>query len=55
MISKTTTFFTVKQANELADKLNQDDDDWTYVPVHPAQGYSVIEIYDEDKEFVSRL
>ena len=50
----TTTFFTVEQANELAKKLNEDDD-WTYVPVHPEQGYSVVEIYDEDGEFVSRL
>jgi len=50
------TFFSREKANETAAMLNADEyDDWTYVAKHDPKGtgYSFIEIYDEDGEFVS--
>jgi len=48
--------FTYEIAKEKAKELN-DNDDWTYkvVPCPKGIGYSFIEIYDEDGEFVSKL
>ena len=44
------------EAAKVAAELNATDD-WTYVVNHDptGKGYSFIEIYDEDGEFVSKL
>ena len=52
------TLLTRKQAEEEADRMNSEDEDgWTYRPVHDPEGtgYSYIEIYDEDGELVGRF
>ena len=43
-----------KAAEKLAKELNKTDPEWTYRVKHnpTGKGYSFIEIYDEDKEFV---
>ena len=48
--------FTPEKAELEAKKLNSTDD-WTYKVVHcpKGTGYSFIEIYDEDGEFISKL
>ena len=50
------TFYTKEQAEEVAAEMNATDD-WTYIPKHDPKGtgYSFIEIYDEDGEFVERM
>ena len=51
-----TSFFTPEKAEEIAAELNATDD-WDYkVKHHPTgTGYSFIEVYDEDGEFISGL
>ena len=52
------TLLTRKQAEDEAEKMNwEDEDGWTYRPVHDPEGtgYSYIEIYDEDGELVGRF
>jgi len=48
--------FNPKDAEEKALELNESDD-WTYKVVHcpKGTGYSYIEIYDEEGEFISKL
>ena len=55
-LDTTYTFYTKENAEKVAAEMNADDD-WTYRPVHDPKGtgYSFIEIYDEDGEFVSKL
>lgn len=50
------TFFTPEKAEAVAAELNATDD-WTYLAKHdPAgTGYSFVEVYDEDGEFISGL
>ena len=50
---KLTKFFPEKAAGELADKLNSEDQ-WTYEPKR-VNGYWIIEVYDENGEFIGRL
>ena len=48
--------FEKEEAQRIVDELNSDpEDDWTYVAVHDPKGtgYSRIEVYDEDGEFVA--
>lgn len=57
-LDTTHTLYTKEEAESLAAELTKfDGDDWTYVAIHdPAgTGYSVIEVYDECGEFVSRM
>ena len=53
LITRPTTFFPEKQGRELADKFNSEDQ-WTYEPKR-VNGYWIIEIYDENHEFIGRL
>jgi len=55
-LDTTSTFYTKEQAEQIAAEMNATDD-WTYRPVHDPKntGYSFIEIYDEDGEFVDKL
>lgn len=48
--------FSPKKAELKAKELN-DSDEWTYKVVHcpKGTGYSYIEIYDENGEFISKL
>ena len=48
--------FTPKNAELKAKELN-DNDDWDYRVIHcpKGTGYSFIEVYDENGEFVSKL
>jgi len=63
MTITTSTLFEPEKAEWLAAELNEGDreadeeDAWAYVVKHdPAgQGYSFIEIYDEDGQFVGKL
>ena len=50
------SFFSPEKAEEIAAELNATDD-WDYkVKHHPTgAGYSFIEVYDEDGEFISGL
>ena len=48
--------FEKEEAQRIVDELNSDpEDDWTYVAVHDPKGtgYSRIEVYDENGEFVA--
>ncbi|MBC8508774.1 MAG: hypothetical protein H8D34_28285 [Chloroflexi bacterium] len=48
--------FEKEEARRIVDALNSDpEDDWTYVEVHDPKGtgYSRIEVYDENGEFVA--
>jgi hypothetical protein len=51
------SFFSPEQAETVAAELNASTDDWLFKVKHdPAgTGYSFIEIYDEDGEFISGL
>ena len=55
-LDMTSTFYTKEEAEKIVAEMNATDD-WTYRPVHDPKGtgYSFIEIYDEDGEFVSKL
>lgn len=56
-LDTTSQFFTREQAERVAAEMNAGDDDWTYRPNHDPRGtgYSFIEVYDENGEFVSKL
>ena len=56
MLNTTSNLYAPERAEEIAKEMNASDD-WTYTVIHdPAgTGYSFIEIYDEDGEFVSKL
>ncbi|MBL7164508.1 MAG: hypothetical protein ISS57_18130 [Anaerolineales bacterium] len=48
--------FEKEEAQRIVDELNSDpEDDWTYDAVHDPKGtgYSRIEVYNEDGEFVA--
>ena len=50
--------FNKEKAIALAEEMNaNEDDDWEYRPVHcpKGTGFSFIEIYDKDGEFVGKL
>ena len=58
LISHTEKMFKPEEADRIAAELNADpDDDWTYEAVHSptGTGYSFINIYDEDGEFVGKV
>lgn len=53
-----TTFFTPAKAEATAAEMNRiEDDGWAYKAKHDPKGtgYSLVEIYDEDGEFVGKL
>ena len=53
-LDTTRKLFSPKKADKVAKDLKRGDPDWTYKVVHDPKktGYSFIEIYDEDGEFV---
>jgi len=55
-LDTTSKLFTKEQAEKIAKEMNATDD-WTYRPIHDPKGtgYSFIEVYDENGEFVSKL
>ena len=58
MLDTTETLYTKEKAEAIAAMMNADtDDDWTYLPNHcpNGTGFSFIEVYDEDGEFVAKL
>ena len=57
LLDTTYKLFTPEEAERKVKELAENDPDWTYRIVHDptGQGYSFIEIFDEDGEFVSRL
>lgn len=56
LINTTEKLFTPEKAEQVAAEMNASDD-WEYRVCHDPKGtgYSFIEIYDEDGEFVSKL
>lgn len=54
LLDTTRTYYAPEKAEQVAASLNAWDDEWTYRVKHdPAgTGYSFIEVYDEDGEFV---
>lgn len=58
MLDSTPKLYKPAAAEEKAEQLNANaDDDWSYVVKHDPKGtgYSLIEVYDEDGEFVTYL
>lgn len=58
IIRTTPTLFTPARADAMAAELNSDgDDDWTYTARHDPKGTggSLIDIYDEDGEFIGPM
>lgn len=56
-INTTHKLFNPKDAEDKAVELNAGDPDWDYRVVHDPKGtgFSFIEVYDEDGEFVHRF
>lgn len=56
ILDTTREFLSREKAEEVAAEMNATDD-WQYRPVHDPKGtgYSFIEVYDEDGEFMGRL
>ena len=56
LLDTTSGLYTPERAKEIAAEMNATDD-WEYRVVHDptGKGYSFIEIYDEDGEFVAKL
>jgi len=56
ILDTTENLYTPEKAEAIAAEMNATDD-WTYKVIHdPAgTGYSFIEIYDEDGEFVAKM
>lgn len=54
MLDRTRQLFSPKKAIEISKKLQKSDPDWTYKVIHDPKktGYSFIEVYDEDGNFV---
>ena len=48
-------FYTPEEAERIAKILNETDEDWNYIVKHDPKGtgYSFIEVYDEENEFVA--
>ena len=57
MLDTTETLFNPKKANAVAAELKANDPDWDYIVVHDpsGKGYSFINIFDENGEFVSKF
>ena len=57
MLDTTHKLFPKDEAIKVAAELKAGDPDWNYTPVHDPKGtgYSFIEVYDEDGEFVARV
>ena len=58
MIRHVNSLFKPKEAEELAEKLNADEEDgWKYVVKHGPNptSFSVIEVYDETGAFVNKI
>lgn len=58
LIDTTAKLYNPADAEEKAAKMNANaDDDWAYIVKHDPKGtgYSLIEVYDEDGEFVTHL
>lgn len=51
------TLFAADKVDAVAAEMQANDDDWTYVVKHDPTGraYSLIEIYDEDGEYVGKV
>lgn len=56
-LNHTSKLFNPKNAEIQAKALRSEDEDWTYIVKHDptGKGYSFIEIYDEDGEFVEKF
>ena len=56
-LDMTKKFYTKEKAEAVAAEMNATDDDWVYVAKHDPKGtgWSFIEVYDEDGEFVAFL
>ncbi len=56
-LDKTPTLFDPEKAEAVAKELGASDPDWDYVVCHDPKGtgYSSIDIYDEDGEFVGKF
>ncbi len=56
LMDTTERMFTKENAIKVAAEMN-DSDDWEYRAIHDPKGtgYSFIEIYDEDGEFVGKM
>ncbi len=58
MLNHTGNFLTKDKAESLATELNATDEDgWTYRAKHDPKGtgYSLVEVFDEDGEFVDHV
>lgn len=57
LLDTTEKLFSPEEAIRVAAEMQIDEEDWTYRVVHDptGKGYSFIEIYDEDSEFVSKV
>jgi hypothetical protein len=56
-LDTTNQLFTSEKAEEIAETLRKSDPDWKYIVRHDPNGtgFSFIEIYDEDNNFVERF
>jgi len=56
LLDTTHTLYSPDKAEEVAAEMNATDD-WNYKVIHDPKGtgYSFIEVYDEDDEFVARM
>jgi hypothetical protein len=54
ILAKPAKLFLPEKAEQTATEMQKHDEDWTYVVKHDPKGtgYSIIEIYDEENEFV---
>ncbi len=57
LLDTTSRLFSPEEAIRVAAEMQIDEEDWTYRVVHDptGKGYSFIEIYDEDGEFISKV
>ena len=57
MLDTTSKLFSPQEAIKVAAEMAAGDPDWTYTVKHDPKGtgYSFIEIYDEDGEFVGKV
>ena len=56
-LDATEKLFTKEDSIKVAAEMKTGDPDWDYRPVHcpKGTGYSFIEVYDEDGEFVGKV
>ncbi len=57
MLDTTSHLYSPDEAIRIAAEMQTDDEDWEYRVVNDptGKGYSFIEIYDEDGEFVAKV